>query len=174
MQRFSMHDDPSNTHETDCDMRRCHASSVRCVVSKGLALLCVSTLASLISLKCYNQSVKSWFHRKNRCPLRPPMAHHCHHRQIQRQSLGPHRDRKSTRLNSSHLVISYAVFCLKKKNIHHHLADVRPARAVPHERPRRRLPERDQSLGLRIDQARGINRPPLDGRPDHNGASLLP
>src|SRR5256885_16828328 len=35
--------------------------------------------------------------------------------------LDPHRvaarprDRKSTRLNSSHLVISYAVFCLKKK-----------------------------------------------------------
>ena len=28
----------------------------------------------------------------------------------------PSSDRKSTRLNSSHLVISYAVFCLKKKN----------------------------------------------------------
>src|SRR2546426_4500074 len=28
---------------------------------------------------------------------------------------GLKRDRKSTRLNSSHLVISYAVFCLKKK-----------------------------------------------------------
>src|SRR5256885_6895462 len=28
-----------------------------------------------------------------------------------------HGDRKSTRLNSSHLVISYAVFCLKKKNM---------------------------------------------------------
>src|SRR5256885_9731528 len=27
--------------------------------------------------------------------------------------------RKSTRLNSSHLVISYAVFCLKKKSIQH-------------------------------------------------------
>src|SRR5256885_11254909 len=27
----------------------------------------------------------------------------------------PSPDRKSTRLNSSHLVISYAVFCLKKK-----------------------------------------------------------
>src|SRR5256885_12575985 len=27
----------------------------------------------------------------------------------------PKKDRKSTRLNSSHLVISYAVFCLKKK-----------------------------------------------------------
>src|SRR5256885_13280748 len=34
----------------------------------------------------------------------------------------PSQDRKSTRLNSSHLVISYAVFCLKKKktqtNVH--------------------------------------------------------
>src|SRR5256885_6854309 len=32
-----------------------------------------------------------------------------------RMSLGADADRKSTRLNSSHLVISYAVFCLKKK-----------------------------------------------------------
>src|SRR2546426_1982376 len=30
---------------------------------------------------------------------------------------GPSEDRKSTRLNSSHLVISYAVFCLKKKKL---------------------------------------------------------
>src|SRR2546430_3320373 len=30
------------------------------------------------------------------------------------------RDRKSTRLNSSHSQISYAVFCLKKKNTAHH------------------------------------------------------
>src|SRR5690625_6824952 len=29
----------------------------------------------------------------------------------------PCGDRKSTRLNSSHVAISYAVFCLKKKNI---------------------------------------------------------
>src|SRR5690625_7099939 len=29
---------------------------------------------------------------------------------------GPFPDRKSTRLNSSHVAISYAVFCLKKKN----------------------------------------------------------
>src|SRR2546426_6549025 len=34
------------------------------------------------------------------------------------------RDRKSTRLNSSHLVISYAVFCLKKKTKHHYLRDI--------------------------------------------------
>src|SRR5688500_19164705 len=31
------------------------------------------------------------------------------------QARGDIQDRKSTRLNSSHLVISYAVFCLKKK-----------------------------------------------------------
>src|SRR5690625_2654006 len=30
-------------------------------------------------------------------------------------ALGVSRDRKSTRLNSSHVAISYAVFCLKKK-----------------------------------------------------------
>src|SRR5436190_7409312 len=37
---------------------------------------------------------------------------------LERERLvGSARDRKSTRLNSSHTVISYAVFCLKKKNI---------------------------------------------------------
>src|SRR5256885_7713842 len=48
-------------------------------------------------------------------------------------------DRKSTRLNSSHLVISYAVFCLKKKKnthaplvpVHYGLA-ARPANLQPH------------------------------------------
>src|SRR5256885_9761549 len=34
----------------------------------------------------------------------------------QDRALSPLGDRKSTRLNSSHLVISYAVFCLKKKH----------------------------------------------------------
>src|SRR5699024_11973588 len=33
------------------------------------------------------------------------------------QALDSLRDRKSTRLNSSHVSISYAVFCLKKKNL---------------------------------------------------------
>src|SRR5256885_13167624 len=39
-----------------------------------------------------------------------------------RSALAAHvrkQDRKSTRLNSSHLVISYAVFCLKKKKTEH-------------------------------------------------------
>src|SRR5205807_3502999 len=41
-----------------------------------------------------------------------------------------HSDRKSTRLNSSHLVISYAVFCLKKKSQH---VRVTPgAECIPH------------------------------------------
>src|SRR2546426_8587795 len=43
------------------------------------------------------------------------------------------RDRKSTRLNSSHLVISYAVFCLKKKTKYITMG-------VSTERQRRRTP----------------------------------
>src|SRR5699024_12405712 len=33
------------------------------------------------------------------------------------KALGTERDRKSTRLNSSHVSTSYAVFCLKKKKV---------------------------------------------------------
>src|SRR2546422_1145368 len=46
-----------------------------------------------------------------RCPRTPP--HHRAARAPRRR--GGVRDRKSTRLNSSHGYISYAVFCLKKK-----------------------------------------------------------
>src|SRR5256885_2915062 len=35
-------------------------------------------------------------------------------------------DRKSTRLNSSHLVISYAVFCLKKKKTNQAIVSLAP------------------------------------------------
>src|SRR5438034_5489973 len=45
------------------------------------------------------------------------------------------RDRKSTRLNSSHTVISYAVFCLKKKT-HAHARDRIPR--LPRNRERMR------------------------------------
>src|SRR5579875_4129490 len=47
-------------------------------------------------------------------------AHHLRpHRVVAHEgdSSLPRRDRKSTRLNSSHTVISYAVFCLKKKKM---------------------------------------------------------
>src|SRR5256885_9469873 len=43
-------------------------------------------------------------------------AHGARCAQPLRHQLAARGDRKSTRLNSSHLVISYAVFCLKKKN----------------------------------------------------------
>src|SRR5690625_5499312 len=36
------------------------------------------------------------------------------------------KDRKSTRLNSSHVAISYAVFCLKKKTTRQHTPAPRP------------------------------------------------
>src|SRR5690606_26177987 len=41
---------------------------------------------------------------------------HCTTNEIFRGIIGDTADRKSTRLNSSHVKISYAVFCLKKKN----------------------------------------------------------
>src|SRR5437667_12679363 len=40
-----------------------------------------------------------------------------HSAALLRRSCGGDTDRKSTRLNSSHITISYAVFCLKKKTI---------------------------------------------------------
>src|SRR2546422_2317272 len=46
------------------------------------------------------------------------LVHHTHHRTNPMRIEGPvdqSQDRKSTRLNSSHGYISYAVFCLKKK-----------------------------------------------------------
>src|SRR5437773_9606712 len=47
------------------------------------------------------------------------------------------QDRKSTRLNSSHITISYAVFCLKKKTFtSHRRAQPSPPLSFPyHERP---------------------------------------
>src|SRR5699024_12696113 len=50
---------------------------------------------------------------QRRRPAGPPCSHGSHVRS---------RDRKSTRLNSSHVSISYAVFCLKKKIRVHDLA----------------------------------------------------
>src|SRR3989442_8737901 len=43
---------------------------------------------------------------------------YCHGIENYSRHLTGHRDRKSTRLNSSHVRISYAVFCLKKKKKH--------------------------------------------------------
>src|SRR5256885_7182936 len=48
-------------------------------------------------------------------PLVSPLTFH-HPALLAKRAAALAEDRKSTRLNSSHLVISYAVFCLKKKN----------------------------------------------------------
>src|SRR3712207_8526906 len=40
------------------------------------------------------------------------------------QALNRLQDRKSTRLNSSHANISYAVFCLKKKKLTYHITKI--------------------------------------------------
>src|SRR5690625_5680396 len=63
----------------------------------------------------------------NRCEVNSPCAERAHHSQYgcdrhsrtrNRTGAGvPSGDRKSTRLNSSHVAISYAVFCLKKKKL---------------------------------------------------------
>src|SRR5256885_11915896 len=57
------------------------------------------------------------------CQPEPKRYRFLSHRRIPRITRTPQRrDRKSTRLNSSHLVISYAVFCLKKKKAVRHRA----------------------------------------------------
>src|SRR5438874_2452566 len=76
-------------------------------------------------------------------------------------------DRKSTRLNSSHVEISYAVFCLKKKKY----KASRPAhgsRFATHRRRRRRA---DQRVGTRralLDCQRPLRGPSLDGYHDQH------
>src|SRR5690606_39676725 len=54
----------------------------------------------------HNDLISHWLKStlQNKCP-QPCVSH-----------MAAGRDRKSTRLNSSHVKISYAVFCLKKKN----------------------------------------------------------
>src|SRR5690349_22935914 len=54
--------------------------------------------------------VRSWVAQPRQLQPVQPVA--VHRRALGR---GPAADRKSTRLNSSHVEISYAVFCLKKK-----------------------------------------------------------
>src|SRR5207302_8984403 len=55
----------------------------------------------------------------------------CHHRRAGDGGRGRHRqDRKSTRLNSSHVKISYGVFCLKKKREFQAQKGTTPARVV--------------------------------------------
>src|SRR2546427_5574647 len=63
------------------------------------------------------------------CSTRSPFRFHRFTSSLRRgweptSSFSPRTDRKSTRLNSSHSQISYAVFCLKKKKKQRHVIQV--------------------------------------------------
>src|SRR2546426_7740908 len=68
------------------------------------------------------------FRSLRRHEIAPPVVEHAQFLQESRRELTVSLDRKSTRLNSSHLVISYAVFCLKKKKQKTHHRDAPIAR----------------------------------------------
>src|SRR5256885_9607060 len=74
--------------------------------------------SGLVRLKL-NRTVGDFF------PVLDPDAAEAAVAVIDEERLG--QDRKSTRLNSSHLVISYAVFCLQKKQ---HRSDARAERLL--------------------------------------------
>src|SRR2546426_8592548 len=79
--------------------------------------------------------------------VRRPWSRPCPGSLLERRGGRPTRDRKSTRLNSSHLVISYAVFCLKKKK---KKIKQKPSEARVAHRIRNRLratPERRRNAG---------------------------
>src|SRR5947207_11833057 len=59
------------------------------------------------------------------------------------------RDRKSTRLNSSHTVISYAVFCLKKKKRRSPEPSAKPRRTPAFRLDEREPPPRTQLMAAR-------------------------
>src|SRR5258708_31077825 len=68
------------------------------------------------------------------------------------------RDRKSTRLNSSHQIISYAVFCLKKKNPPDHIL------MVELEADGRREPEKEPPCDMSHEVLVWLARTALMGR----------
>src|SRR3989454_6130417 len=69
------------------------------------------------------------------------------------------RDRKSTRLNSSHLVISYAVFCLKKKKNTQATAHTRRPRQTDMADP---ITPQSQAHSMRASAWHGDVLPPTD------------
>src|SRR5438132_8220193 len=78
-----------------------------------------SDLSRALAHSKHHKVLSGYERRQGACPCRQRRQHVP--RQVreppllQRRTPWLHVDRKSTRLNSSHTVISYAVFCLKKK-----------------------------------------------------------
>src|SRR2546430_5605046 len=92
--------------------------------------------------KSFRAARRAWCFRERRQALKP----------IERWASA--LDRKSTRLNSSHSQISYAVFCLKKKKKHtaEHPAILTPDKANAY--PDRNLRQRDQARTRHVGKVR--------------------
>src|SRR5690349_22900045 len=93
----------------------------------------VTATAEIYTLSLHDALPISW---TSRACWRPPTA-------ISFLTVLPRADRKSTRLNSSHVEISYAVFCLKKKKksllpaTRRYCAREAPSSALSRSRPHR-------------------------------------
>src|SRR3712207_8576112 len=97
------------------------------VVSMTIFFFFNDTATTEIYTLSLHDALPTW-RRSGRAPPRPGRGrrHHRRHRpvhvrgpradELRGERCGHGADRKSTRLNSSHANISYAVFCLKKKN----------------------------------------------------------
>src|SRR5438132_9060375 len=98
-----------------------HSQSFVCLLFCILLRPPKSTLFPYTTL--FRSGVKTWHFRSND----DAVIGLCHFQMygVQQFGLGNGRvDRKSTRLNSSHTVISYAVFCLKKKKTKRNLMSI--------------------------------------------------
>src|SRR5256885_12591154 len=102
--------------------RGCLCSVLICLISLDSILLSTGNSFSLFFFLMIRRPPRSTlfpyttlFRSLPRLRARAALARACA-ADGERHQPDPFRDRKSTRLNSSHLVISYAVFCLKKKN----------------------------------------------------------
>src|SRR5690606_40580607 len=77
-------------------------------------------------------NLQAWI-EEHRHLLKPPVGNKCiHDGDFIVMIVGGPKDRKSTRLNSSHVKISYAVFCLKKKRPGEGLATAAAPRPQAH------------------------------------------
>src|SRR5256885_7918395 len=93
----------------------------RCLSTRTLVLFCFFFFNDTATTEIYTLSLHDalpiYAHRQSQGLQRtPPVRDHL--QGLRTRPALCAGDRKSTRLNSSHLVISYAVFCLKKKKKH--------------------------------------------------------
>src|SRR5256885_7785033 len=101
--------------------RACHTRLVVSMVIMSEDAKSDRPQVAAIGCRCMNSSTawQAWLRRRSsraqRMAWRMLVADNCGI--MRAHSTAVRLDRKSTRLNSSHLVISYAVFCLKKKKI---------------------------------------------------------